>query len=78
MKMKLLLMVAIVFSVIAASAQEFKVVTIVESIVPAGMGRSRMIDSKQVVDYKQFTTERTNGCEVTGPCRSTWRSSGHS
>ncbi len=63
MKMKLLLIVAIVFSVAAASAQEFKVVTIVESIVPAGIGRSRMIDSKQVVDYKQFTTERTNGQE---------------
>lgn len=45
----------------AAFAQEFKVVTIVESIVPGGLGRSRIIDSKEVVDYKNFTTERTSG-----------------
>jgi hypothetical protein len=48
-------------SVFPAVAQEFKVVTIVESIVPAGIGRSRMIESKQKVDYKNFTTERTDG-----------------
>lgn len=48
-------------SVFSAVAQEYKVVTIVESIVPAGIGRSRMIESKQKVDYKNFTTERTDG-----------------
>ncbi len=48
-------------SVFSAAAQEYKVVTIVESIVPAGIGRSRMIESKQKVDYKNFTTERTDG-----------------
>lgn len=50
-------------SVFPAVAQEFKVVTIVESIVPAGIGRSRMIESKQKVDYKNFTTERTDGAK---------------
>ncbi|OFX36154.1 MAG: hypothetical protein A2X08_03155 [Bacteroidetes bacterium GWA2_32_17] len=43
------------------SAQEFKVITTVESIVPMGIGRSRMIDNKQPMDYKKFTTERTDG-----------------
>lgn len=41
------------------SRQEFKIVTIVESIVPMGVGRSRIIDSKTQVDASVFTTERT-------------------
>lgn len=36
-------------------------VTVVESIVPAGVGRSRMIEEKQDVNYKDLTTERTDG-----------------
>lgn len=40
---------------------EFKVVTIVESIVPMGLGRSRIIDSQTQVDASNFTTERTDG-----------------
>ncbi|MFN8342403.1 MAG: hypothetical protein U0V64_12095 [Cyclobacteriaceae bacterium] len=61
--MKKLLFTAAVLAatVIAGVAQEFKVVTVVESIVPGGLGRSRIIDGKQPVDYKAFTTERTDG-----------------
>ncbi|MDR7132719.1 hypothetical protein J2X69_005093 [Algoriphagus sp. 4150] len=44
-----------------ASQQEFKIVTVVESIVPMGLGRSRIIDSKTQVDAAQFATERTDG-----------------
>ena len=55
------LVVFSLISIFSVVAQEFKVVTIVESIVPAGIGRSRMIESKQKVDYKNFTTERTDG-----------------
>jgi hypothetical protein len=44
-----------------AFAQEFKVVTIVESIVPAGAGRSRIIESKTNLNATDFTTERTDG-----------------
>lgn len=44
-----------------ASAQEYKIITTVESIVPMGLGRSRIIDSQQAMDYKQFTTERNEG-----------------
>lgn len=43
------------------SAQEYKVVTIVESIVPMGIGRSRMIESTSNVNVDDATTERTDG-----------------
>ncbi|MBX2943676.1 MAG: hypothetical protein KF860_15170 [Cyclobacteriaceae bacterium] len=42
-------------------AQEYKIITTVESIVPLGMGRSRMMDPKEEASYKDLTTERTNG-----------------
>ena len=46
----------------AAQAQiEYKVITVVESIVPAGLGRSRMIETKSDLNVDDLTTERTNG-----------------
>jgi hypothetical protein len=42
-------------------AQEYKIITTVESIVPMGIGRSRLTDSQTAVDYKALTTERTDG-----------------
>jgi hypothetical protein len=42
-------------------AQEYKIVTTVESIVPLGLGRSRMVDPQSAADYKTLTTERTDG-----------------
>jgi hypothetical protein len=44
-----------------AYAQEYRVVTTVESIVPMGIGRSRMVDHKAPSDYKVLTTERSDG-----------------
>lgn len=44
-----------------AQAYEYKVVTIVESIIPSGIGRSRMIEATQVMNTDAYTTERTNG-----------------
>jgi hypothetical protein len=41
----------------------YKVVTVVESIVPGGMGRSRIIESKSDVVIEDATTERTNGTD---------------
>ena len=42
------------------SAQvEYKIVTTVESIVPLGAGRSRMISSDDPRDFSEFTSERT-------------------
>lgn len=42
-------------------AQEYRVVTTIESIVPMGIGRSRILDHKNSEDYKPLTTERTDG-----------------
>ncbi|WP_452600372.1 hypothetical protein [Pontimicrobium sp. MEBiC01747] len=38
---------------------EYKVVTVVESIVPNGLGRSRMISATEKKDYKEFTSVRS-------------------
>ena len=43
------------------AAQEYKVVTVVESIVPGGMGRSRIIEATSDVDSDAATTERIDG-----------------
>ena len=39
----------------------YKVVTSVESIVPMGIGRSRIIDNKTKAEAAELTTERTDG-----------------
>lgn len=51
---------AAIAACLAAHAQ-YQVVTIVESIVPGGIGRSRMIENTSPIDYNQFTTSRTEG-----------------
>ncbi len=38
---------------------EYKVVTSVESIVPNGLGRSRLISANEDKNYKEFTTTQT-------------------
>ena len=60
---KVLLILCLCGITLGSSAQEYKVVTIVESIVPAGLGRSRIIESKTDVNVNDFTTERVNGKE---------------
>lgn len=45
----------------AQNAPQYKIVTVVESIVPAGIGRSRMIENQTEMDIDDFTTARTNG-----------------
>ncbi len=48
------------FSFIELQAQvEYKVVTSVESIVPNGMGRSRIISANEAKDYKAYTSTQT-------------------
>lgn len=39
---------------------EYKTVTVVESIVPMGLGRSRIIEHQQAGDYKSMTTQNTS------------------
>jgi hypothetical protein len=38
---------------------EFRIITTVESIVPSGLGRSRMVSSNDTRDYREFTSSRT-------------------
>ena len=40
---------------------QYKVVTVIESVVPAGLGRSRMIEHQTEQNIDEFTTERDNG-----------------
>ena len=58
---KLLIVLAIsLFTFMDASAQvEYKIVTSIESIVPNGLGRSRIISANDTKDYKEFTTTQT-------------------
>lgn len=46
-------------AIMDVNAQQFKVITSVESIVPSGIGRSRIISATEDRDYKEFTSEQT-------------------
>ena len=48
-------------SAVPPAAPEYKVITIVESIVPMGLGRSRMIENQTEMNTADATTERTDG-----------------
>lgn len=60
-KIVLTLFAIITTATIYAQTYEYKVVTIVESIVPMGMGRSRIVENKENLDIAKFTTSRTAG-----------------
>ena len=47
------------FFIDAQAQVEYKVITSVESIVPSGLGRSRIISSTAERNYKDFTSEQT-------------------
>ena len=57
--MTLLLMTTAFFSA-NAQAYEYKVITSVESIVPMGLGRSRIVSANDTRNYKEFTTVRSD------------------
>lgn len=40
---------------------QYAVITTVESIIPMGLGRSRMISNKEDLNTANFTTKRTDG-----------------
>jgi len=42
-----------------AQSFEYKIVTNIESIVPMGLGRSRIVSKNEEKNYKDFTSERT-------------------
>ncbi len=43
-----------------AQTVEYKIITSVESIVPNGVGRSRLMSANDGKDYKQYTTTQTD------------------
>ncbi|WP_323788407.1 hypothetical protein [Psychroserpens sp.] len=59
---KLVLLIALGFlSFSDAFAQvEYKIITSVESIVPNGLGRSRIVSASEDRDYKEFTSQRSD------------------
>jgi hypothetical protein len=59
---KLVLIIAIGFlSFTDVFAQvEYKIITSVESIVPNGLGRSRIVSASEDRDYKEFTSVRSD------------------
>ena len=59
---KLVLLVAVgLLCITDAFAQvEYKIITSVESIVPNGLGRSRIISADEDRDYKEFTSVRSD------------------
>lgn len=60
--MKKFIFIAILFismMEINAQAYEYKIVTSIESVVPMGLGRSRIISAEEDKNYKEYTTSRT-------------------
>ena len=57
MKKTLMLFVLFISAAVSAQQYEYKIFT-VESVVPTGLGRSRMIAETEAVDYKSATTIR--------------------
>ena len=58
---KLFIMFVLCSATAFAQTLEYKIITSVESIVPGGMGRSRIVEGNQQLDYKEFTTDRVDG-----------------
>lgn len=57
----LAMLVSTMYTTQAQSKPQYKIITVVESIVPGGLGRSRMIENQTDLDIDEFTTERTDG-----------------
>ena len=61
---KVLFTIAVIWgglSTFNAQTYEYKVITSVESIIPSGLGRSRIIDTNEKRNHENFTSERTDG-----------------
>jgi len=59
MKKIVLIAVLALAAAFGANAQQYKVITSVESIVPNGLGRSRIINALEDKDYREFTSVQT-------------------
>ena len=61
MKKTLLITSFLAFAIPTFSQLQYKVITTIESVVPGGLGRSRIINEGEEVDYTDYTTERIDG-----------------
>jgi len=61
MKQLFILLFALCLFSIDLDAQQYKVITSIESIVPGGIGRSRIIENTDKSDSESLTTSRTDG-----------------
>ena len=63
---KIYLFIAMLRFVFVSEAQsyEYQVITSVESIIPSGAGRSRLISTSEARNYQDFTSQRTDGKKV--------------
>jgi hypothetical protein len=59
MKKLFLVLGLLIAGVSGIQAQEYRVITSVESIVSSGLGRSRIINGLENKDYKEFTSVQT-------------------
>ncbi len=59
MKKFLFLVAVALAATLESNAQQYKVITSVESIVPNGLGRSRIVNALEEKDYRQYTSVRT-------------------
>ena len=59
-KTTLLLLLSLLSLPLCAQVMEYQTVTVIESIIPNGIGRSRMISTEAERDYKEFTSERSD------------------
>ncbi len=59
MKRTVITLVLGLTTILSINAQEYKIITSVESIVPSGLGRSRIINAKEHKDYQEYTSIQT-------------------
>ena len=59
MKNLTLILLLLLSSFTFSQQYEYKIISVIESVVPNGLGRSRMLSETQPVDYKSATTIRT-------------------
>lgn len=59
MKNLTLILLLLVSSFTFSQQYEYKIISVIESVVPNGLGRSRMLAETKPVDYKSATTIRT-------------------
>ena len=58
-KLALILFVLMAGLEVNAQAYEYKIVTSIESVVPMGVGRSRIISAEEEKDYTAYTSSRS-------------------